>query len=308
MTAKNNTRGDKLICAASMFTDQDSQTNGLLLAESLRAFAGEFSKAPLWYFIPEDGINLTAAIERRLRALNVQLVRVNIEPEILRTPLGAEACLAAQAELTLESEASYLAWLGLNSIVLQAPVDFLLPEGKQVGVRPVHHTLIGSRFDQPLDAFWELVYDSCHVPRQHIFPMITHVDAIVIRPYFNAGQLVVRPEEGLLRAWRRAFVDIYWQSAMQAFYRKEPLYKIFVHQALLTGVILAKYAPNQIHILPPTYNYPLHLYTEDISGTRPDQLDDLVTFRHEGFYRDPDWSIKMPAQETLKHWLAERLA
>ncbi|HSF83387.1 MAG TPA: hypothetical protein VLA49_19270 [Anaerolineales bacterium] len=305
---KDSPRRHRLILAAPIYPDQTSQTNGLLLAESLRAFAGDLAQAPVWFFSPEDGDDLSPAFESRLLGLDVNLIRIDMEAEILRFPLGAEACLAAGAEAALEDQASLLAWLGANTVVLGAPVDFLLPENKRLGVRPVHHLLIGSRLDQPLDPFWGQIYSYCRVPAGHIFPMTTHIDAVEIRPYFNAGSLLVRPEEGLLRSWRQAFLEIYHQPAMQAFYRSDAMYKIFIHQAVLAGVILAAYSPAQIHTLPPTYNYPLHLYEEDITGTRPGCLEELVTFRHEGFYQDAHWMEEMPAGEPLKRWLAERLA
>jgi N-acyl-L-homoserine lactone synthetase len=55
------------------------------------------------------------------------------------------------------------------------------------------------------------------------------------------------------------------------------------------------------------YNYPIHLYDEDATGRRPSGLEELVTFRHEGFYDEPDWEEKMPAREPLKRWIRERL-
>ncbi len=80
-----------------------------------------------------------------------------------------------------------------------------------------------------------------------------------------------------------------------------------MHQAVLSGIILSTLGTEEIQELPPTYNYPLHLHAQDVSEHRPSDLEELVTFRHEGFYEDPEWIRKMPAKESLKHWIAERL-
>jgi hypothetical protein len=59
--------------------------------------------------------------------------------------------------------------------------------------------------------------------------------------------------------------------------------------------------------LPETYNYPIHLYEQDTTG-RPTLIDEMITFRHEGFYEDSDWAKKIPASEGLKQWLREKIS
>jgi hypothetical protein len=191
--------------------------------------------------------------------------------------------------------------------VLREPRGFLLPDGKSLGYRPVHHTNVGSRYGEPLDPFWELIYSLCGVPEDRVFPMRTHMDGEVLRPYFNAGCHATRPGRGLLRAWRDAFLKVYREPALLDLYHENRAYEVFVHQAVFTGVVLAACSPNEILELPRGYNYPLHLHGEDVTEHRPSSLEELVTIRHEGFYADPDWAGRMPAGEPLKQWIAERL-
>jgi hypothetical protein len=129
-----------------------------------------------------------------------------------------------------------------------------------------------------------------------------------LRPYFNSGVLVVKPGKGLLRAWRDRYVDVHDEPSLREFYEKDSRYRIFVHQAVLSGVILSEFETHEIVELPPSYNYPLHLHGEDVTENRPAAMDDLVTIRHEGFYSDPLWQEKMQAGDPLKRWLRERLA
>jgi hypothetical protein len=83
---------------------------------------------------------------------------------------------------------------------------------------------------------------------------------------------------------------------------------VFVHQAVLSGVILSELGTDEVLELPPSYNYPLHLHGEDMTEGRPIAMEELVTMRHEGFYSDPLWFDRMPAGDSLKRWLVERLA
>lgn len=297
----------RLIFTSIVFPSKSSETNVLLLAESIRAFAGSLSQAPIWCFTPESEKQLSTTVKEKLLAQNVTLISFEIDYEILRFPFAGEVLATALAESKACGQTNFLAWLDANTIVLQEPKDFLLQDDINLGFRPVHHTLVGSRYDEPLDAFWTLIYHYCNVPEDRIFPMTTHVDETRIRPYFNAGLLVTRPEKHLLGAWRDTFFKVYQEPSLHEFYQQDERYKVFIHQAVLSGVILSTLATDEIKELPPKYNYPLHLHAQDVTDHRPSCLEELVTFRHEGFYRDPGWIKKMPAKEPLKEWIAERL-
>ena len=290
-----------------MFPSKSSETNTLLMAESIRAFARSLANASIWLFAPETEKQLSNTFRERLLALDVSLIPFRINPEVLGFPLAGDVSAAAIAESKAANQAELLAWLGGNTLVIQEPKELLLPSNKTLGFRPVHHTLIGSRYDEPLDPFWTLIYRYCNVPETRVFPMMTHVDGTRIRPYFNAGLLVTRPERRLLQGWHDVFFRVYHEPSFQGFYQMDERYRIFIHQAVLSGVILSTLETGEIQELPPTYNYPLHLHAQDITDHRPSCLEELVTFRHEGFYADPKWIREIPAKEPLKKWIAKQL-
>jgi hypothetical protein len=298
---------EKLIFSTILYSSQRSETNTLLMVESIRAFGGALLEAPIWCFIPENGEQLSKTIRDKLIPLDVTLIPFEIDKNILSFPFAGFVHASALAESLAIGKAEFLIWLGTNTIILQEPDQFLLPNDKNLGYRPVHHTLIGSHFDEPLDNFWKLIYKYCNVTKKSIFPMMTHVDETTIRPYFNAGILAIRPEKHLLRDWCKTFFRIYKKQEFLELYNQDKLYSIFMHQAVLSGTILSTFEKNEIKELPPTYNYPVHLYSEDNTEKRPSTLEELVTFRHEGFYEDPEWMDKLPAEEPLKKWLAEHL-
>jgi len=195
-----------------------SETGALLLAESIRAFAGSLSQTPIWFFMPKTEKQLSTTAKERLLALGVSLIPLDIDKEILSFPFTGKAQAAALAESMASGNTDFLAWLDTNTVVIQEPKDFLLQNDKSLGYRPVHHTLVGSRYNEPLDAFWTSLYRYCNVPEERIFPMMTHVDGTVIRPYFNAGLLVTRPEKRLFQIWRDTFFKVYQKPSFQKFY------------------------------------------------------------------------------------------
>jgi hypothetical protein len=306
-SAEGVEKKEELIFSSIVYPRKSSETNALILAESIRAFAGSLSRSPIWCFTPELGEPLSKEFRERLGPLKVTLISFEIDGEVLRFPFTGEATAASQAESRALSSANILAWMNPNTVVLQEPGDFLLGGDKTLGYRPVHHTLVGSRINEPLDSFWKLIYRYCNVSEDRVFPMKTHVDDTVIRPYFNAGFIVTRPEKGLLRTWCDTYLGAYREPPLQELYRQDGRYRIFVHQAILSGVIMATLEMEEIQELPPVYNYPIHLHAEDVTDHRPSSLEELVTIRHEGFYENPDWMREMPAGKPLKLWFEERL-
>jgi hypothetical protein len=301
--------GERRLVFASIVDPKrsSSERNALLLVESIRAFAGSLSGAPVWCFTPEHGGQVSATLRDRLDALDVTLIPFEMDPGVAAFRFTGEASAAALAESRADGRVECLAWLNANSLVLREPREFLLPEGKSLGYRPVHHTNIGSRYSETLDPFWTLIYGYCDVPEERVFPMRTHVDGEVIRPYFNAGCHATRPGKGLLRAWLDVYLTVYDEADLKEFYGRDRRYEVFVHQAIFSGVILSRLSGEEACELPPTYNYPVHLHGEDVTDRRPVGMEENVTLRHEGFYEDPDWRDKMPAGELLKRWIAERL-
>ncbi|MFX1564437.1 MAG: hypothetical protein ACFFCH_00435 [Promethearchaeota archaeon] len=299
---------EQLIFTTAVFPQKRSELNTLLLIESIRKFAGALAKKPVWVFTPESSKPLRDTTMKGLQALDVKLISFAMDESKLPFFFADIIQAIAFAESIAERDTSLLAWLGSNTLILNEPSEFLIPDSKSLGYRPVHHTLIGSRFKEPLDPFWSHIYESCQVPQDRVFPMVTHVDATEIRPYFNAGCLITRPTNHLFRTWHDTFFELYKNRECQGVYQQDERYKIFVHQAALSGVILSMFPSGELHELPSTYNYPLHLFKQDVSDSRPSTLEDLVTIRHEGFYQDPDWITSFPAKSPLKKWIGQQLS
>ena len=127
-----------------------------------------------------------------------------------------------------------------------------------------------------------------------------------MRPYINAGTLVVQPQEQLILRWRDTFLEIYQDQRSLEFFEDQHLYRIFIHQAVLAGCVIAGYQPSETVQLPPEVNYPLHMHTRYPLHLQPSSMNQMVSFRHEGFFAKPDWKQQLKVDLPLMDWLEER--
>ncbi|MBY9000456.1 MAG: hypothetical protein KGD64_06045 [Candidatus Heimdallarchaeota archaeon] len=279
-----------------------------LLAASIRKFGGNLSGQPIWVFVPTHDKQISNRLSDNFDSLDVTIIPFSCESDEITFPFTALVCAAAKAEMLAKNKIDLLVLIDNNSFILNEPSEFLLEEKKSLGYRPVHHTLIGSEYTKSLDSFWKLIYSKLDVSEDDVFPMKTHVDGKILRPYINSGFLVVRPEKGLFQAWWDAFKEIYKELEFQDFYQKDSLYSTFIHQVVLSSIILTKLSQKELYELPFSYNYPLHLFPESLSEFQPSNLNDMVTLR---YYLDklqnPEWLDLLPFHDPHKSWVIERL-
>ena len=282
-------------------------SRAIMLFESLRAFGGGLAKAPCIMLIPEAAGPLSDESIERLNALSVRVIPFDIDEEASRFPLTSLVFASAEAEEQERAKSEILVWMVEDTLVVNSPTVFRLPEGASYAYRPVHHTKIGSVYDRLLNGFWSLIYQHCGVTEDRVFPMETCTRDNILRPYFNAGMLVVRPGRRLLATWRDYFKQLYRHPDFEPFYRKDALYKIFMHQVVLTGVVLNMVERHELCELPETVNYPLHLHDEYPPEHRPEVLNELVTCRYEGIKDLRNALNGITVREPLKSWLNESL-
>ncbi|MFX1502260.1 MAG: flavin reductase family protein [Promethearchaeota archaeon] len=274
----------------------------IILAASIRKYGESLSDYPIWVLVPNSEKKIANEIKNSFLSLNVDLIPFSTEDEP-KFPFITFVLAAAKAESLVKEKTKLLAWLGSNTIIFNEPKHFLLDNDKSLGYRPVHHTNIGSFYDEPIDPFWELVYQKCNVSKEQIFPMKTHVDHNKLRPYFNAGCLIVRPEKELLRSWWNSYKKKYNEQYFKDYYNKDYIYAIFIHQAILSGVILSTMERDEIYELPFDYNYPLNLYYNCPFIYRAKYVNKLITVRYE----DLEDLKKIPIQDPLKSWLINQI-
>lgn len=276
-----------------------------VLLDSLKNFSGKLFKAPLVVVHP-DSLDVTVENARLLKSPDVHMIPFRISSEERDFPLAVVAIGAAAAEKAVAGKAENLVWLLEDTIVLKSPSAFVLPACKQYAYRPVHHTKIGSLWKAPPDGFWATIYRHCKVEPDHLFPMDTCTRDNTIRPYFNAGCQTTRPQNCLFSRWCALFRDLYHHPDFMPFLTN-PLYRVFMHQAVLAGVVLYSFYPAQLHELPESYNYPLHLHADYPYEFRPTKLNDLVTCRYETFDELKKVLAFITVDEPIKTWILSRI-
>lgn len=285
-----------------------AERQALMLAGSIRSFGGGYAESDLIACVPE-GMSLSAEARDALLALGVRVTSFVLPEPALTFPLAGKAFAAAHAE-SLLGDGTNLVWIDRDCIIVQPPAPLMLPDGKELGYRPVDHTLIGSVFGQPLDAFWQTVYRECGADESAAFPLATAADGQTLRAYFNAGIIVTRPANGLLHSWAANFERLYLSPQLARFYQGSSLYRIFAHQAVLTATVLARVSREKMVELPRYVNYPLNLHGSYPAEFRPASLNDVVSFRYDTLFDEHDYAglcDRLPIDEPLRSWIGEHL-
>ena len=264
------------------------ERESLLLARSLRTFGGEMANRPLWLMMPQN-LEVSESTLRVLDGLGVQVHRFEVPEDALRFPFGGKVYAAAAAESLASDQTDILVWMDSDTVFAGEPTEFLLGENIDLGYRPVMLKNISLLYDEPLNPFWDFLYKHCETPAENIFPMLTTSDRLHIRPQFNAGIMCLRPQKELLRTWRDNFEKLYQRGELDPYYAEHILYRIFVHQAILSATLLAMLEPREMQNLGVRINLPMFLDAE------PELFHKAVTLRYDEFkfFEGPDWKKKV---------------
>jgi hypothetical protein len=299
----------KTIIFASFAENGDQLNNILLMAESIRTFTGRHQNASIWVYVPETLKDKEISTLENLTSLNVEIKTIEAPKDALWFFFARKVFAAAKAEAEAAGKTSILAWLDEDTIVLQEPGEFILPNGKNLGYRPVMHKNIGLLYTEPVDTFWHRAYEKMSVSEASLFPMITPADGDTIRPYFNAGCMIVRPENHILRKWVDYFTILYQDSILSEMCRQDIRKRIFIHQVALTGAILNHLERVEMIELSERINYPI--FFEQMFGAKRkfNDISDVVTLRHESYFRNPapDWHKKLKGPEDKIAWMKKHL-
>jgi hypothetical protein len=283
--------------------------NALVLAESVRTFGGAFKDAPIWIYAPADLLKARRDLVEEHLARGARVKPSDAPRESRRFPFAGKVYAAARAETEASGKTAILVWMDNDTVVLREPAEFGLAKGKSLGYRPVTHQNIGSLYSEAPNAFWSRVFQKLSVRESALFPMRTVADGKTIRPYFNAGLLVVRPERGIMAKWALNFSALCRDPVIIDMCRKDERTNVFLHQAALTGAILNLLARDEMVQLSDRYNYPIFFKEMYGADEEFDTLTGVVTLRYDVFFRKPapDWSAKLKGPAETVSWLKARL-
>jgi hypothetical protein len=292
------------------YADNPDEVHYLVpLVESIRTFAGKYKDAAIWIYMQPELIEQEASIIQKLISCNVVVRDVEIPLEADWFFLSGIVFAAARAESEAVGKTDILVFLNYDSVFLDEPDEFNLPTGKKLGYRPVMHKNVGLLFSEPLDSFWTQIYKIMAVDESVLFLMVTPADGDTIRPYFNAGLLVVRPDTEILGKWAEYYEKLYSDTLLRKMCEMDVRKRIFLHQTALTGAILNHLSRDEIIEFSNRFNYPV--FFREQFGAKKDfhDITNVITFRHESYFKnpDPDWEKKLTGPPEKIDWIKEHL-
>lgn len=274
------------------------------MVESLRTYGGRCAAATVRVYVPGE---LEASATRATQDLpgDLQLTSLDAPEEAAWCFLAGKVFAAAAAEEVAEGNADILALLDADTVFFEEPAEFLLPAEASLGYRPTFHRNINPLLDEPVDDYWLRAYELIGVREASLFEMVTPAHGEAMRPYFQAGCVVVRPERGLFRAWTEAFAKLYRDPEIEVLCEEVPLRRIFTFQVALTGAILTRLERSEMVPFSDAINYPV--FFEKMFGAEREfrDLTGAATIRFEHFFDDPPegWERELLGPADRIAWL-----
>jgi glyoxylase-like metal-dependent hydrolase (beta-lactamase superfamily II) len=256
-------------------------------------------------------VSFDPAVREQARTLEqpgVRLAPLEMPAEARGFPYAYKAYAAARAEALVADSADTLIWLDAEIVVLGPPSPLLLDADHAVAMRPVYlRNAIGIAPDQPADAFWAAILTDNGLQATQMPVVETEVDTQKVRGYFNCGAIAVRPSLGLFREWARQMSARLADADYQRRACADGLHRVFLHQAVLSAIIVARTSPEQWRWLPRECGYPLHLHAQMPADQRVTRLADLSVVLHENAIDQPGAFDGIEVNAELRAFLDEQL-
>lgn len=296
------TRNNRIVFAFH-YSPGETSREAALLVDSFHRFAGDYAPSPLYAvaILPPNAVE----IPHEPWHDTVHLLPFPHPEDLPDLPLSIKPFAAAFAESRLRTKADVLVWMDADTLFFNSPALLDLAPGKRVAVPPVHKTLISAPAGKSLNSFWRNVYAQCGANLKDLPAVTSLADQERVFAHFNAGLIAVRPELHLLGQWEANFRRLCRDDEIAQYYTRDILYQVFIHQAALAGTVISSVPWEKIEVLPPAYNYPLHLHREMPQAQQVRSLSDLTTARYED-YDPPFWFAGIPAEEPVRGWLEEK--
>ncbi len=261
------------------------------LIECIRTWGGEYRASPIYVVVTDPGY-LGSGFEGK----NVTRVPLEVAEPVRSFPYAVKARAAAAVEELVAGKVRSLAWFDPETLLFGPPREMDLAGGIAAAVAPVQFINTGQPPDAPVDAYWGGIYKRVGLDPARVFTVETLVDRRTVRAYLNCGMFAVRPEKGLLREWASVQDELLADAAYMEAAITDAIHRTFLHQAVITSLLVARLERSEIRFFSKAYNYPLYCHGVDFSpgtgaayrvpaDTRPAKLDDLVTVFYEGLFQ-----------------------
>jgi hypothetical protein len=286
----------------TMVRSQREKKCAHLLIDSIRTFGGELRNSPIWIF----EANPQEASCHEFLIDGAQVFPLKIPHTLGNYWFADKVCACAQAEEMATSPIESFIWMDPTVVCVQPPTLFSLGSDLNAAFRPVHIRNVGIPADAPLDEYWQTIYRKIGLYDKGMM-VESFVDAQHLRAYFNTHAFAVSPSWSLFNLWSCCFESLVCDAVFQSRACQDTRHQIFLHQAILSALVATMSEPESIRILPPEYNYPLHLHSQIPVSRRAKKLNALVCMVYEDQMPYPHELIDVQVDEPLETWLLARI-
>jgi hypothetical protein len=271
-----------------------------LLVESLRTFGGKFKDSPVWIFQARNIRTDFSDLQ------NIQVIPLHIQEDFQKIFFSAKVFACAKAEeIGIKENIASLIWFGSSGFIIQPPEQFDLGKDFDATFRPVHHKNVGQLINEKLDDFWREIYDFVGLENSDKF-VETFVEGEKIQPYFNSHLFSINPQKQILQKWKNEFIRFHQSDLPKKPAFSDQLHQIFIHQALMSAILVKHLGWDKIRILSEKYSYPLHLHHQVPPEKQLQILNELVCPVYEDVFKFPETLNGLKVEEPLAGWLKER--
>lgn len=277
-----------------------------LFIRSIRRFGGAMKDIPI-HVMNDAGAGLSL---EPLKGLDIAIHDFQMPPALRDIPFAAKVFACGAAERLLADQASVLLYFDTEMICFSSFEKLLPPDDRLVAVRPVMLlNRVGQAPDQPVSDYWGPIYAEAGLDASAVPAIQASVDEKAIRFYINCEVMAVRPGLGIFREWEKAFRKRAEDPDYVEKVCADPLRQIFLHQAVLSAVLLAKTGPDKIHWIPDKTVYSAHLHERTPAAKKVARLNEAPVTGYDLQYAgDPAVLTFVPIDEPYRSWIVDTAA
>ncbi len=289
------------IAVVTYVSSNEQERSVKALIKSIRELSGSYSECNI-YIVLGDIENFPA---NSLQGKNIEILPIEMDKSFMDYPLAIKAFAAAQVEKIVKDKVESLVWFDPGVVVFNSFDALDLKNKYDASFRPVtiSNNISITPGTEPND-YWAPIYNLCGIEYQKLSTLKTIVDNVEIQPYYNCEVFSVNPKLGICSEWAEKLEillrdDSYQKNVCTSFLRK-----LFLHQAVLSGVISSKINPEKIKSLPVTSGYPFNQHDRLPDDKKVSSLNEcsVVIFDY-AWDRIPTWMKNIKIEEPLKSWL-----
>ncbi|MBN2134397.1 MAG: MBL fold metallo-hydrolase [Acidobacteria bacterium] len=272
-----------------------------MLIKSLNEFGGKYKDSLfLVFYNPDFGESY-----KWLEKYNVKTFPLKIDSEAAKIPFAHKVYAAAQAEEMLDGAGCNLVYFDNHMFFLKEPSFLSLSDNVEAVTTSVYLTNgIGEEKEKEISPFWSGIYKEVGINRDEVPFVETVVDSKNVRFYINCRVVSVRPEKKILRQWRDTFEKLAKDKEYVGKACTSRMQYTFLHQAVISAILLKKPGFNKIKLLDQKNFYPLLHHEKLPEGKKISDFSGIDVLVDESYIQShPDWAKEFKIDASVKNWL-----